>query len=52
MSDLLPICPKCGAIMSEADYHKSNSDYFAVCLDCDEDFYQIEIKEFIERVKK
>jgi transcription elongation factor Elf1 len=45
-----PLCPKCGAVMSQADYHKSNEDYFAVCLECDEDFYEIEIKDYLEEV--
>jgi len=43
---MIPLCPKCRSVMSQADYHLSNDDYFAVCLDCDEDFYKIEIKEW------
>lgn len=46
--DFKPLCPKCGAIMSQADYHLSNEDYYAVCLDCDEDFYSIEVKEWTQ----
>ncbi len=45
-----PLCPKCGSVMSQASYHKSNEDYFAVCLECDEDFYEIEIKDYLEEV--
>lgn len=41
-----PICPKCGSICSQAEYHLSAPDYYAVCLECDEDFYKIEIKEW------
>lgn len=35
-------CPKCGSILSYADYHLSNDDYLGACLECDEDFYAIE----------
>ena len=48
---MVPLCPKCGSVMSQAEYHLSNPDYFAVCLDCDEDFYEIEIKQWKEETE-
>lgn len=48
---MIPLCPKCRAVMSQADYHLSRPDYFAVCLDCDEDFYKIEVKEWKQESK-
>ena len=41
-----PLCPKCGSVLSQAEYHLSAPDYFAVCLECDEDFYRCEITDF------
>lgn len=47
--NLSPLCPKCGAVLSQAEYHLSSPDHYGACLDCDEDFYLTEIREFKER---
>jgi hypothetical protein len=46
--DLIPLCPRCSSVLSRAEYHLSSSDYFGACLECYEDFYLIEIREFEE----
>lgn len=43
------LCPKCNAILSQAEDHLSAPDYFGACLDCDEDFYLMEVRRFKER---
>jgi DNA-directed RNA polymerase subunit M/transcription elongation factor TFIIS len=37
-------CPKCGNILSRKKSDISNTDYFAACLHCDEDFYSCEVE--------
>jgi len=38
------ICPKCSKIVSLNSKYKTKG-YFAVCLNCDEDFYKFELVE-------
>ncbi len=49
LDDLRPLCPKCNAVLSQAEDHLSAPDYFGACLDCDEDFYLSEIRSFKHR---
>ena len=34
------VCPKC---MGAVSFEKVSPDYFCCCLNCDEDFYEIEL---------
>jgi hypothetical protein len=34
--------------LSKAEYHLSSPDHYGACLECDEDFYLTEIREFEE----
>ena len=46
--DLTPLCPRCSSVLSKAEYHLSSPDHYGACLECDEDFYLTEIREFEE----
>jgi transcription elongation factor Elf1 len=44
-------CPKCGKTLSQNKKDISNKDYFAACLNCDEDFFEFEVLKTEKRAK-
>lgn len=47
-ANLVPLCPKCNSVLSRAEHNLSAPDYYGACLECDEDFYLTEIRDFKE----
>jgi hypothetical protein len=46
-ADYVPECPRCRGVLSQD--HNVKPDYYACCVDCNEDFYIDEINQFVER---